>query len=98
MTELQLPEGVGAHGPWTSAGELTILQEGDGPPVITQADPRIMASAEVLDELRRSDDPRFTFDGEVFRIEAANRTVRYRVTEQVPGMRAYFANLLPEEP
>lgn len=95
MIELQFPPGSGGYGPWDNAGTCTILGNDDGTLTVTQADARVLVSNELLDELRDGKHvPEGTLNGDIFRVEAANRTVCYRIGEKIPGMRGYFADRL----
>lgn len=92
VTELQLPPGARSGGPWDRAGDCIMTRHADGILTVDQADPRILISAELFDELISGiGDPEVTVTGDVLRIEASNRTVIYRIGEKVPGMRAYYA-------
>ena len=58
---------------------------------IDHADPRILISAEVLENIRRNPDPSVSYDSDLLRIEGVNRTVIYRIREKVPSHFAYCA-------
>lgn len=83
-----------------SIGELVITRT-TGPfedsITITRADPRITVAAEFLDEIQRRvpqrlDGPPYAeVDGDFLRIRADNRTVVYRLGDEVPGENAYYA-------
>ena len=61
---------------------------------IDRADPVVLISPELLDEVRQNPpDSPATFDGRVLRIRGVNRTVVYRirdVLEPVPGMPGHW--------
>lgn len=77
----------------TDLGECILTRHWDsGALTVDRADPRVMVSAELLDEWRSGKgEPEVTINGDVLRIEASNRTVIYRIGEKVPDMYAYFA-------
>lgn len=66
---------------------------------IDHADPRVLISAELLDEI--ADHPAdgawldlagcSTYDGALLKISAANRTVIYRITKYIPAIHGYIA-------
>ncbi|MEU8278216.1 hypothetical protein ACFYOK_37385 [Microbispora bryophytorum] len=91
--ELQLPDGWRGPGPWDNAGECIVTRHwDDGTLTVDRADPRILISAELLDEFREGKrTPEVTVTEDVLRIEAANRTVIYRIGDKVPHLHAYLA-------
>jgi hypothetical protein len=58
---------------------------------IDHADPQIMVSAELLDEISRSPSPGVSLKDGVLRIVAENRTVIYRIGEYFAAIHAYAA-------
>jgi hypothetical protein len=73
-------------------GEVWCTRQDDGSVTIDRADPQILISAELLDMIREGDcDPALTLDGDVLRIEAANRTVIYHIGEKRPDINGYYA-------
>lgn len=93
MVELQLPPGSRGPGPWSNVGDCILTRHWDDDRLtVDQADPRIIVSAEFLEQFREDKgDSEVTLSGDVLRIEASNRTVIYRIGEKVPHMLAYFA-------
>jgi hypothetical protein len=93
VTELQLPPGSRGRGPWDNVGDCILTRHWeDGRLTVDKADPRVMVSGELLSELRDGKGaPEIVIKGDVMRIEAANRTVIYRIGEKVPDMFAYYA-------
>lgn len=58
----------------------------------TKPDPRIWVSALLLEDMRDGRcGPSFALTGDLLRIEGVNRTVIYRVGEQVSDQYAYYA-------
>lgn len=55
---------------------------------VDRADPRILVSAELVEQLMGPD---LAIDGHLLRIEGFNRTAVYRIGEKVPNMFAYYA-------
>jgi hypothetical protein len=70
-------------------GRLTVLREG-ARTTIVHADPCIQITADMLESTRRGYTSA-TLDGDLLRIEGANRTVVYRIGDMVPGLDAYWA-------
>lgn len=90
--ELQLPDGWQGPGLDALVGEFVVHHEDDGTLTVVRADPRILISVELLEEFREGRrTPEVTVTGDVLRIEAANRTVIYRIGDEVPYMHAYYA-------
>lgn len=59
---------------------------------IDRADPRILISAELVEQLRdRQWDPIAVLNGHLLRIGGTNRTVIYRIGEKTPDGLAYVA-------
>lgn len=58
---------------------------------IDHADPRILISTEVLEDIRRDPGPGITLNGDLLRIEGVNRTVIYRIGEKAPDLYAHHA-------
>lgn len=80
---------------------ITRLETTDGSTFrIDRADPRILISAELLNDVARNPADgvslnwplgNFWLTGSVLRIEAVNRTVVYRIGERVPAVNGYIA-------
>jgi hypothetical protein len=83
-------------------GEVTV-RRADGALLIDHADPRVMVSLQLLDRMVCGDCPEVTvtldrlgpspgcWTGAVIRIEAANRTLVYRLTEYLDWYLGYIA-------
>jgi hypothetical protein len=78
-------------------GECIMTRLADGGLRIVRADPRVLIAAELLDAVNGAG-PRTawldlagcaTYDGDLLKIRAVNRTVIYRIGEYVPLHRAY---------
>lgn len=80
--------------PLKPVGDCIVTEAIDGSLHIDRADPRVLISAELLDQIK---DGRavaaVTLDGDLFRIAGTNRTVVYRIGEKVPdlNLNAYYA-------
>ena len=103
MAELALRDGcLAPHG--LPDGEVVLTRFIGGNVRVDRADPRILVSGELLDEIARDPGPpawldttgcapppyRATYTGAVLRIEGVNRTVVYRITEYIPAIHAYI--------
>lgn len=73
-------------------GDCTIVYDHTGdhllidrpvPLRITRADLHIRISPDLLDEVKRGGHPDATVNGDVFRVVGVNRTVEYRIGDQV---------------
>lgn len=72
-------------------GECVLTTVDDGIRV-DHADPEILISPELLDEMRAGNlHPNVSLDGDLLRIEGTNRTVIYRIGDKVPDLFAYYA-------
>ena len=89
MSELTWRSGTPSH--LEPVGDCVLTRFDDGTIRIERADPKILVSAELLDELRYGCNPHVILDGNVLRIIAANRRVIYRIGEKVPDLHAFYA-------
>jgi hypothetical protein len=78
-----------------------IFSRKDGKLIIEQADPLILISDVIVDQLRNNEirldlGPETRLDGDsTLIIEASNRTIVYRIGEHLPHLHAYTADLQP---
>lgn len=73
-------------------GECIATRLEDGRFRIEQADPRIMITAELLDEWRSGNAaPGVRLEGDLLYLNGVNRKVIYRIGEKVPNQLAYYA-------
>ncbi len=77
-------------------GEPILRRHLDGPRAyeleVVRADPRVMISEELIDEIRAaSDDSDCRLAGDVLTIDAVNQRVIYRLGDQVPDRYARYA-------
>lgn len=77
-------------------GELVLCRRLNGPRAyeleILRADPRVMISEELIDEIRAaSEDSECRIVDDVLTIDAINQRVIYRIGEQVPDRYARYA-------
>lgn len=75
-------------------GECIVTEHRDGDRrwlTFDRADPRIMVSAELLEAIAKAPGPGVSLDGDILRIEGADRTVIYRIGEKVPDYFGYYA-------
>lgn len=82
-------------------GECILTRLEDGRLHIDQADPRIMISAELVDQVMIGHHPHVALDwtgpvqlgpvGALLKIAGVNRQVLYRLTEWIPAVRGYIA-------
>jgi len=71
-------------------GTCTLRREGDQLSIV-QADPRVLISEELVEDLRRGEcEPHVTMADDVVTIHA-DRDVVYRLIEHVPAWRAWVA-------
>jgi len=63
----------------------------DGDVYIDRADPKICISDELLRMLRYAPGKGVSVDGDVLRIDAANRSVVYRIGAHDDALRCYYA-------
>jgi hypothetical protein len=59
--------------------------------LVKHADPRILITEELLDEIANSDGRLASLKDDVLTIKGSNRRVIYRIGEYVPDRRAYVA-------
>jgi hypothetical protein len=95
MTELAVRDGcLYPEGP--PRGDCVITALADGSVVVVRADPRVLISGELLDEITRHPAENawceFTADdGVLLKIKGVNRTVVYRITGYVAPLHGYIA-------
>lgn len=92
---------TGPRPPGTPDGKCIITELEDGTLLIDRADPRVLISAEIIDEVASGRArPEATLDrlnftvpnghvGAALKIRAANRTVIYRLTDYLPSVHGY---------
>lgn len=84
------------------SGDCVVHANEDGTLTIIRADPRVLVSVEILDEIRDGKGHPAThldylpadhepMTGAVLTIDGVNRRVIYRIAEQVPDLNAYYA-------
>ncbi len=90
LTLIKEPVGPGW---WRAPGDCTLTKLDDGRIRVDQADPRIWISRQLLEEIKAEgyDAAGVSISGGLLRIEGVNRTVIYRIGEQVPDQYAYYA-------
>jgi len=90
MAELTWRNGVPR--PLKPNGNFEAARLADGSLRIDQADPRILVSDEFLLQVEEGEaDPQVAFDGDVLKIHGTNRTVVYRLGEEIPDLCARYA-------
>lgn len=82
---------VAEHLAFGPAGDCVVTRLDDGRLRIEHADPRVMISGQLLEEIDYDPAPGVSREGDLLRIEGVNRTVIYRIGEKVSDRYAYYA-------